>query len=265
MKLRACGDERYIFVQDGIPCTSPSFYSFLDLTSYSTLYTMELDIPLENTHFDQQCESTITNDILTRLATKHNAHAYNQCPQCLSASQAPLPGPLTRNQPMPHPSNCKACRTLLKAELTTVEQELRNLNANLNFLDQAPFTRTGEGAEIASESNFLVERRRVLKEQCREPCSYSIPLQPYMVFKQSQYRALQVDRLDPRYHPHQHQGTTCNFGGEFGSPQWEGANRVLRKGLTVMPGLSQQKAIVKPVWQMEQDLERQRAAQASKP
>ncbi|KAI4279904.1 MAG: hypothetical protein L6R38_004872 [Xanthoria sp. 2 TBL-2021] len=217
---------------------------------------MELDIYLENTRFDQQCESTIINEIVTRLATKHNIHAYNQCPKCLSASQAPLPGPLTRTQPMPHPSKCKACKTLLKAELDAVEQQLRNLNANLHFLDQVPFTPVGQGAEIATKFDFLLERRRVLKEQSREPCSYSIPLQPYMVFKQPKYRALQVDRLDPRYHPHQHQGTICNFGGKVGSAQWEGANLVLRKGLTVMPGLSQQKVFVKPVWAREQELER---------
>ncbi|KAL8658002.1 MAG: hypothetical protein Q9226_001359 [Calogaya cf. arnoldii] len=79
--------------------------------------------------------------------------------------------------------------------------------------DQAPFTPIGHGAECLPKSEFLIERRKVLKEQLREPCSYSTSLLPHLLFKQPQYRASQVDRLDPRYHPHQHQRTICNFGG----------------------------------------------------
>ncbi|KAL8851707.1 MAG: hypothetical protein Q9221_003438 [Calogaya cf. arnoldii] len=225
---------------------------------------MELDMYLDNTHFDEQRESTIIKDILTRLATKHNAHAYNQCPECLSASQAPLPGPLTRTQPVPHPSSCKACKTSLKTELDTVEQQLRNLNASLNFQNQAPFTPIGHGAELLPKFEFLMERRKVLKEQLREPCSFSIPLPPHLVFKQPQYQALQVDRLDPRYHPHQHQGTICNFGGKVGSAQWEAAQYVLRNGWDVMPHLRQQKKLVKLLWDREQQLGEEREKEQEK-
>ena len=238
--------------------------SLLELTTPSILQIMELDIYLENTHFDEQCESRIIHEILTRLATKHNIHAYNQCSRCVSASEIPLPGPTIRTQPVPHPSKCKECRKLLKTELDAAESQLRSLNANLGFLDGIASIPIGHGAEIATKFEFLLERRKVLKEQLREPCSYSIPLQPYMVFKQPQYRVLQADRLDPRYHPHQYHGTICNFGGKVGSPQWEGANHVLRMGWTVMPFLRRQKTLVKPVWTMEREMEKQREKQRGK-
>ncbi|KAL8674736.1 MAG: hypothetical protein Q9168_000894 [Polycauliona sp. 1 TL-2023] len=212
---------------------------------------MELDIYLENTHFDEQRQATTIHQILTRLATKHNIHAYNQCPRCLFASQTPPPGPPVPTSPILHPSKCNDCRALLKTELEAVESQLRDLKVNLDLLDAVPFAPTGEGAQIATQYDFLIQRRKVLKEQLREPCSYSIPLQPYMIFKQARYRALQVDRLDPRYHPHQHHGTICNFGGSLGSPQWEGANHVLRMGWNLMPALRRQKTLVKPVWTRE--------------
>lgn len=137
---------------------------FLELTTFSILQTMELDIYLENTHFDEQCESKIIHEALTRLATKHNIHAYNQCSRCLSASETPLPGPTTRTQPVPHPSKCKECKELLKTELDDAESQLRRLNANLGFLDGIAFTPIDYGAEIATKFEFLLERRKVLKE-----------------------------------------------------------------------------------------------------
>lgn len=235
---RSCDDERHICIRDGMA------HSFLELITFSMLQIMELDIYFENTHFDEQRESKTIHEVLTRLATKHNIHAYNQCSRCLSASETPLPGPMTQTQPMPHPSKCKECKALLRTELEAAESQLRNLNANLGFIDGIAFSPIGHGAENATKFEFLLERRKVLKEQLREPCPYSIPLQPYMVSKQPQYRALQADRLDPRSHPHQHQGTICNFGGNFGSAQWEGANHVLRMGWNVMPFLKQQKTLV---------------------
>ena len=219
---------------------------------------MELDIDFENTRFDEQVLPTIIHQVVTKLAAKHNTHAYNQCPQCLIASQMPLPGSLTRPHPMAHPSKCKDCKSLVETELDDLEQQWRNLKTNLEFLQEAPGTPIGHGAEIVRTLGFLVGRRKVLKEQVREPCSYSIPLPPYMALKQGKYRALQVVRLDPRYSPHQHQGTICNFGGMVGSAQWEAANLVLRRGWSVMPGLRQQKIFVKAVWEREKELERQK-------
>ncbi|KAL8915100.1 MAG: hypothetical protein Q9171_000403 [Xanthocarpia ochracea] len=219
---------------------------------------MELDTDFEDTRFDEQVLPTIIHQVVTKLATKHNTHAYNQCPQCLIASQMPPPGPLTRPHPIAHPSKCKDCRSLLKTELDDLEQQLQNLKINLDFLEEAPWTPIGRRAEIVRTLDFLVGRRKVLKEQVREPCSYSIPFPPYMAFKQGKYRAMQVLRLDPRYSPHQHQGNICNFGGMVGSAQWMAANLVLRRGWSVMPGLRQQKTFVKPVWDREEELKRQK-------
>ncbi len=51
-------------------------HSFLELITFSMLQIMELDIYFENTHFDEQRESKTIHEVLTRLATKHNIHAY---------------------------------------------------------------------------------------------------------------------------------------------------------------------------------------------
>ncbi|KAI4239325.1 MAG: hypothetical protein L6R40_005540 [Gallowayella cf. fulva] len=219
---------------------------------------MELNIEFENDRFDQQTNPRIIDEILIRLAIKHNIHAYNQCPKCLTASQIPLPGPSTRTQPMPHPSNCKACKTLLQTELADLEQQRRALQADLAFLEETPTIPMGFTKETATNLIFVKQRRKVLEAQLREPCSFSIPLQPYMIVKEPQYRSLQLDRLDPRYSAHQHQGTQCNFGGEVGSAGWEAANLVLRRGMGVMPHLREQKRMVKAVWFMEKELTRQR-------
>ncbi|KAL8788116.1 MAG: hypothetical protein Q9213_001874 [Squamulea squamosa] len=219
---------------------------------------MELDIYFEKTHFDEQVQSTITHQVLTKTATKHNTYAYNQCPKCLVASQTPVSEPLTRTHPTPHPSKCKDCKAIVKTELDALEHQMRFLKVNLDFLEEVPFTPIGQGKAIVTDLSFLNERRKVLREQLREPCSYSIPLQAYMMIKQEPYRALQVERLDPRCSPHRHQGTICNFGGKIGSAQWEAANLILKRGLSVMPGLLQQKELLRLMYYREKELEKLR-------
>ncbi|KAL8768348.1 MAG: hypothetical protein Q9209_005382 [Squamulea sp. 1 TL-2023] len=256
-----CGSPSYVLFQDNISFILLSLHPLREIPSCSLPQAMELDIYFEKTHFDEQVQSTVTNQVLSKTATKHNTYAYNQCPKCLVASQTPLPGPLKPTHPMPHPSKCKDCRTLLKAELDALEQQMRFFKVNLDFLEEVPFTPIGQGKATVTDLSFLIERRKVLREQLREPCSYSIPLQGYMVIKQEPYRALQVERLDPRCSPHQHQGTICNFGGKIGSAQWEAANLVLRRGSTVMPGLVQQKELVKLMYYQEKELEKQKQKQ----
>ncbi|KAL8730283.1 MAG: hypothetical protein Q9166_004166 [cf. Caloplaca sp. 2 TL-2023] len=222
---------------------------------------MDLDIDFENTGFDEQVHPTIIDQMLIKLAMQHNTHAYNQCPKCLSASQSPSAGTLKRTEPISHPSTCRICQTLIRKELADLEQQRRALQPELNSMENPPVQPTDIGKDIITTLDFLKERTKVIKEQLREPCSYSIPIQAFMKLKQPQYRSLQAERFDPRYSPHEHQGAICNFGGKVKSVQWEAANLVLRRGMTVMPGLREQKGLVKVVWLQGKELERQRERQ----
>ena len=160
-------------------------------------------------------------------------------------------------QPVQHPSTCDECKTLLFAELNDVREQQRSLEADLGSRYDGRTVLPGVEKKVSDEFERLERRRRVLQAQIAEPCSYSIPLQPYMTMKKSS-QVIHTDRFDPRLAPHQYQGEIHNFGGPLGTLQWQAAQEVLRQGMGVMPGLARQKYLAEALVIKVRQQQRQR-------
>ncbi|KAL8705824.1 MAG: hypothetical protein Q9201_001047, partial [Fulgogasparrea decipioides] len=124
---------------------------------------------LENAPFEPGIKDRLINDALLKLATKHNTHAYNQCPQCqettIQTQQLSSPPPT----PISHPSACLSCKELLKHELSTLLRRQKTLQADLDLIDAVPIQPTGYEKEIVLELKLLSRRKKVLKAQIKEP------------------------------------------------------------------------------------------------
>lgn len=189
------------------------------------LRTMKLDIDFELALSTAWNSPTAMDDLLTKVAVQHNAYAFHQCPNCLATSTEP--GPTFATEVVPHPSRCIDCKNLAADELTEVRLQQKEIRYDLGLLDEYIMAiPNGVEKAMVEKLSGLCERENVLKVQVARPCTYSIPLKPSMK-SDGKYASMQVERIDPRYVWHNHQGRTMRFGGEVGTEGWKKADEAL--------------------------------------